>query len=111
MMRVPTELRAKALIRRASGAGAIAMVVRLGDDDAGMLLVKVRTLDGKARVFGPAPAGMEPPGPLPKLVPHLAPDGVPEADADVYLARQIGFDPDTWIVEVEDREGRSFSDD
>ena len=27
----------------------------------------------------------------------------PEADVEAYLARQIRFDPDLWIVEVEDR--------
>ena len=34
----------------------------------------------------------------------------PEADIEAYLARQIRFDPDLWIVEVEDRAGRSFLD-
>jgi hypothetical protein len=34
----------------------------------------------------------------------------PEADAEAYLGRQIKFDPDIWIVEVEDRDGRSFLD-
>ena len=35
----------------------------------------------------------------------------PESDADAYLARQIEFDPDIWIVAVEDRQGRHFLDD
>jgi hypothetical protein len=35
---------------------------------------------------------------------------VPEADIEARLAREIRFDPDVWIVEVEDRAGRNFLD-
>jgi hypothetical protein len=34
----------------------------------------------------------------------------PEADVEAYLTRQLRFDPDIWIVEVEDRAGRHFLD-
>ena len=34
-----------------------------------------------------------------------------ETEADAYLARQIEFDPDIWIVSVEDRQGRHFLED
>jgi hypothetical protein len=33
-----------------------------------------------------------------------------DADAEAYLERQIKFDSDLWIVEVEDRAGRHFLD-
>ena len=33
-----------------------------------------------------------------------------EPDVEAYLTRQIRFDPDLWIVEVEDRAGRHFLD-
>jgi hypothetical protein len=35
---------------------------------------------------------------------------LPAADAEVeaYLAREVKFDPDVWIVEIEDRAGRNF---
>ena len=35
---------------------------------------------------------------------------VPEADVEARLAREIRFDPDVWIVEIEDRAGRHFLD-
>jgi hypothetical protein len=35
---------------------------------------------------------------------------VPEAEIDARLKREMGFDPDIWIVEVEDRAGRHFLD-
>jgi hypothetical protein len=34
----------------------------------------------------------------------------PDAEAEAYLARQIRFDPDLWIIETEDRAGRHFLD-
>jgi len=36
--------------------------------------------------------------------------GAGVAEIEAYLAKQIRFDPDLWIVEVEDRAGRHFLD-
>jgi hypothetical protein len=33
-----------------------------------------------------------------------------EADVEARLARETRFDPDVWIVEIEDRAGRHFLD-
>jgi hypothetical protein len=33
-----------------------------------------------------------------------------DADIEARLVREIRFDPDLWIVEVEDRAGRNFLD-
>ncbi|MDA7459313.1 DUF1491 family protein, partial [Planktomarina temperata] len=34
-----------------------------------------------------------------------------EADLDRAVARQRGFDPDLWVIEVEDRLGRHLLDE
>lgn len=114
-MRIPTELRVKALIRRCSSAGVAAVIVRTGDADAGMLFIKIRLLDGTAKLLGPAPAGLSldasPDDGLPRLAPHLDVNGTAEATVDAYMMRQTEYDPDLWLVEIDDRKGRSFLED
>ena len=40
---------------------------------------------------------------------RLAEEGI-EAEVDALLQRQRGRDPDLWIIEVEDRQGRTLLD-
>jgi hypothetical protein len=35
----------------------------------------------------------------------------PEAEIEARLRKDLKYDPDVWIVEVEDRQGRHFLDD
>ncbi len=110
-MRVSSELWVKALLRRAVAAGAMCVVVRHGDDTAGSIFVKVNRLDGSALLFGPAPAGLSGMEETRRLIAMLNPDGNPEVDIDAYLSKQLSFDPDLWVVEIEDRAGRAFLED
>lgn len=110
-MRIATELTVKALIRRCNAAGVSAFVMRRGDEQRGALFVKIATLDGRAKLLGPPPATIASSSASPSLVPHLAPEGAPETEVDAYLARQRDYDEDLWVVEIEDRAGRTFADD
>ena len=96
----------RALIRRAEVAGAAAYVVRKGAEEAGAVLIKVARLDGTSLVLSQARRGE---GELIWIKPLG--DSTDEAAASAYFARQIKFDPDLWIVEIEDRAGRSFVDE
>ena len=92
---------APALIRRAQVAGAYAMVIRKGDPDAGAALVKVRTLDDHAVLYRPMRdmSGERiwlPKGPM------------SEPDIDKAITSRLETDPDLWVIEIEDREGRHF---
>lgn len=109
-MRLKTEIWVKAYLRRCAHEGADAVLVRRGDTDAGAIYIKVSRLDGTAALFGPAPAGWEGAREDRQFQASLSRE-VPEAEADAYLARQIDFDSDIWIVAVEDRQGRHFLDD
>lgn len=110
-MRLRAEFWVKGYLRRCVVEGASAVVVRHGDDDAGAIFIKVNRLDGTCFVFGPAPAGLSGAETDRRWVVCLQREGVPEAAADFFLAREADFDSDLWLVEVEDRKGRHFLDD
>lgn len=100
-----TEIWVQALIRRAEVAGAFATVARRGDSDGGATLVKVSTLDGRARLYVPARDGE---GERIWLDLSAGSLGVEERAVDEYARKRVAQDPDLWIVEIEDRAGRTF---
>ncbi|MGH1412107.1 MAG: DUF1491 family protein [Pelagimonas sp.] len=81
-----------------------AFVVSHGDDTAGSVLVKLNTLDGQARAFTRSFDLMS----GERVWAELA-SGT-EAGVDDSIAKQRGFDPDLWVIEVEDRSGRHLLD-
>lgn len=97
----PTELLVGAQIRRAATAGVSIVVLRRGDSNSGAIILKINRLDGTARVLMQirddeelvwSPAGRS--------------DPMPEREADQYLEEQAAFDPDSWLIEIEDKSGR-----
>jgi hypothetical protein len=98
-----TDIWAGALIRRAELGGAFAMVVRKGDARAGAVLVKVvDRRAGTTRLYAEATRGD---GERVWMQPTAAKD---EADLDAYIERTVRIDPDVWVVEIEDTQGRHF---
>jgi hypothetical protein len=98
-----TDLWAGALIRRAELAGAFAVVARKGDARAGTVLVKTLNRgSGEARLYAEAFRGE---GERVWMQPQ---PGRTEAELDAYVERQKRIDPDLWLIEIEDAEGRHF---
>ena len=108
-MRINSDLWVKAYLRRCSSEGVSAVVVRRGDADAGVVFIKISRLDGTATLFGPAAAGLARDEMDRRWSVSIARS--PEAVIDARLAQERKLDPDVWVVEVEDREGRHFLDD
>ena len=111
-MRLKSGLWVAAYLRRCRTEGAEAVLRRRGAEEAGAVFIKVARLDGTAEVFGPAPqSAFDEARPSDRaFIQCLKAQPAPEAEAEAYLARQIKFDPDCWIVELEDRAGRNFLD-
>jgi len=100
-MGLTTGLWVMAQVRLCDRAFIPATVVRRGDPDAGTVLLKLNRFEAGVTVFTQAntadgePAWSRGTGPAP----------VAEAEADAYIARQVSFDPDVWVLEIEDRRG------
>ncbi|MFV0369071.1 MAG: DUF1491 family protein [Hyphomicrobiaceae bacterium] len=110
-MRLRSDIWVKAYLRVVAAQGAHAVVVKHGDDDAGAIYIKIVTHDRTARVFGPAPAGLDGAEQERKWIALSSKAVTHEAEVDRLLEREAEFDPDLWIVEVEDRDGRCFLED
>jgi len=109
-MRLKSGIWVAAYLRRAQVEGVAAVLRRRGAEEAGAIFVKVSRLDGKADLYGPAPqSAFEEARPSERAF-SLAQTDKPEGEIEAYLQRQVRFDPDLWIVEVEDRAGRHFLD-
>ncbi len=81
-----------------------AFVVAHGDDTGGAVLVKLSTLDGQAILYQRSFDLMTGDRAWAELAKGA------DAEVEGAIARQRGFDPDLWVVEVEDREGRHLLD-
>lgn len=108
-LRLKTEIRVSAHLRRAQAEGAFATVIRRGDPDAGAVAVKVFVSAARARLYIQSrdldgnPVWREP------FADDQQTDGI-ERKIDAWLEKEASIDPDLWIVEIEDREGRAFLD-
>ena len=112
-MRLKSHIWVSAYLRRLNSTFISAALVRRGDSDAGAIYIKLARLDGSCQVYAPLSAHLAGDMPDGALIldegrawqPVYSPEA-PEAEADAYLARQAGRDPDIWILEVELPEGK-----
>jgi hypothetical protein len=105
MTRLTAAFWVQAYLRRLALENIPAYILAHGDDTAGAVLVKLATLDGQARLFQ---RGFD--LQTGDRVWQQLEQGT-EEQIDKALQRQLGFDPDLWVIEVEDRAGRHFLDD
>lgn len=101
--RLTSEFWVKAYLARLRLLNIPAFLTARGDKNAGAVLVKINTLDGNAeafqrsydldgnRIWAPLSVGSD-------------------AEVEEALSSQRKYDPDLWIIEVEDKQGRSLLD-
>lgn len=107
-MRLRADIFAAALIRRAQSAGAIATLRRRGAAEAGAIFVVLDRLDGRLALFGPAPQTEIEDDGMRRFERLHKDDWIDPPTVEQRLRREIDFDSDLWIVDIEDREGRDF---
>ncbi|HEX4111523.1 MAG TPA: DUF1491 family protein [Stellaceae bacterium] len=100
--RLKTRFQVQAAVRLGTARNIPVVVARRGDDDAGVILLKLNRRELGFEVLAQTRSGA---GDLAwQRVTGAAP--VPESDADAYIARAVQRDPDVWVVEIEDRDAR-----
>jgi hypothetical protein len=99
--RLPTHLIVNACIRTAGKEGVPITVIQRGDKGGGMILLKINRLDGFAHVLTQIRRDDE-------LVwaPLTKTDPMPDTDANALMTKQASFDPDLWVIEIEDKQAR-----
>ena len=102
-MSISTDVWAGALIRRAEIGGAFASVVRKGDPRAGAVLVKIYNPRSREAVLYASAFRGE--GERVWMQPLST---TTELELDAYIEKARRFDPDLWVVEIEDGQGRHF---
>lgn len=99
-MRLKAEIWVAAYLTRLRLADIPAFIVAHGDDTGGAVLVKLNTLNGQARLFQRSFDIMS------GARAWVTLSEGDERTVDATIARQRSFDPDLWVIEVEDRAGR-----
>ncbi|WP_135450832.1 DUF1491 family protein [Tabrizicola caldifontis] len=103
--RLATHIWVSAYLKRLELAGIPAYVTARGDPEAGAVLVKVALMDGTARAWERRSDIL-----TGARAWFLLAEG-PETDVDALVGRTRARDPDLWVIELEDRQGRTLLDE
>ena len=102
MTRLATEFWVHAYIKRLELQNIPAYVMAHGDNTAGAVLVKLATLDGQAclmhRTYDLQSGELS----------WVEMSTGPETEVDNLIVKQCSFDPDLWVIEVENSNGEHF---
>jgi hypothetical protein len=86
------------------------MVEKRGAGEAGAIFLIVDRLDGEADLYAPAPqAVLDEDQPGDRFFQCISTRSTAALIAE-RLEKEKKFDPDLWVVAIEDREGRPFVD-
>ena len=99
--RLPTHIWVMAQVRQCFIDGIPAYVLHTGEASGGAVLLKINHYEKGCRVLSQM---RDLDG---KLIWYAAHDEefITETDADLYIERAVGRDPDLWVVEVETKDG------
>ncbi len=106
MARLRSDFWVSAYLRRCGVEGVDAALRKRGASEAGAIFVKVDHLDGTASLYGPAPQLFLDDTGERLFTPVL--QAVTPLDVEERMTRELRFDPDLWLVEVDVRAGRHF---
>ena len=100
-MRVTTAIWFAIFLRNETARGAYVTVARQGAQQAGAVFIAHNHLDGTLDLYGPAPQAFfedaeEADRSFEKVL-----SKVDQNELDLYMDKQLNFDPDLWLIETE----------
>ena len=104
MARLTTDVIVNAALRKAASSGIIAAILRKGDERAGTIFLEVEKSPSEMRLLA---RQMNYENEY-EWVCITGEGWVSHADTQDRLSREIEYDPDCWIISVQDREGRNI---
>lgn len=102
MARLTSDFWVSAYLRQAAHDGLVAVLRRRGSPEAGAIFVKLDRLDGTAALYGPAPQSLADETGIRRF--QLILDADP-GSVEERVEKERRFDPDLWLVEIENRAG------
>jgi hypothetical protein len=104
-MHLRSDIFVAAYIRRRNGENAFAVVRQKGALEAGAIFIKIDELNGKSALYGPAPQSLFENGSPERQFQRISKLDANNEEIEARLQREMRFDRDIWIVEVEDKLG------
>ena len=99
--RLASRLRVQALVRAAAANGFMAAVARRGEDESGLIWVRIDRFSAGVEVIAESYGAQGESIWRRKLA-----AGAAATEAAELIARETGFDADLWVVDIEDPQGR-----
>ena len=105
-MQLRADIWVAAYLRRAGVEGVFATLRRRGAAEAGAIYIVVDRLDGRVAIYEPAPSsdGER------RFIRMHKDEWIEPVEAEARLQKQLRFDPDIWIVDLENRDGSHWLD-
>lgn len=107
MARLTSDFWVSAWLRQAAHQGLVAVLRRRGAKEAGAIFVKLDRLDGTAALYGPAVQSLMEDDGVRRFQLMLDADPLTVEDR---VAKEVRFDSDLWLVEIENRAGDPLLD-
>ena len=86
------------------------MIARKGASEAGAVFIRILIQDDQVRLLGPQPGATYNASGDRNWHSVFGAEPVCAQQADEYLSKQIGYDPDIWIIDIDDRTGTALLD-
>lgn len=109
-MRLKAGIFVSAIVHRVFADGGMAVIERRGSEEAGAIFVRIRHRDGSESLAAPAPqTAFDSDHPDGRLF-ELRKSRVAESEVSETIAREVRFDPDIWVLEIETEAPETYLD-